>query len=147
LSNQCNTFINQPSGAQMKKSINTAAQSVTFSFDGDLPSITLSMSKVSPDNATYAMLHGFSQRCGDNAAIARKDKDGNVITVTEAMRRDAILEMVTHYESGSTDWNVKGGTRAAPQNPVILAIAAKRGCSYAEAEAFLAEQFLGELSA
>ena len=127
----------------MKKSINIAAQQIVFTFD-ELPTVTLDVTKVSDDVLEHAQYHGLQARIGDNAAIARKQGD-TIITVTEAMRRDAVLELVGHYESGTADWSIKG-TRAAPQNPTILAIAAKRGCTYVEAEAFLAAQFLEELA-
>lgn len=116
---------------------------LVFTFDGLEPVV------FDPAAATVskedAMMHGFEQKIRDNAAIPRKQKDGSIITVTEAMRRDAVQEMVTHLCT-STTWNMAARTKAAPQNPTILAIAAKRGCTYAEAEAFIAEQMLGELA-
>jgi len=130
----------------MKKVINAVAQTVTFTFDG-FDSITLAMKDVSPANATYAMLHGFSARIGDNAAYARKQPDGSVIVVTEEMRRNAVKELVDHYESGTEKWEIKGTGRAPAQNPVIAGIATKRGITYAEAEAFLAAQFLTDMAA
>jgi hypothetical protein len=127
----------------MKKVINTNAQAVTFTFEGLAP-VTLSMSDVTPANATYAMLHGFAARIGDNAAIQKSAE--NNFTVTEAMRREAVLELVNHYTSGSTDWNLKVAERKAPQNPTILAIAAKMGLTYTEAEAEIQRRMLAELA-
>jgi hypothetical protein len=86
-------------------------------------------------------------RLGDNAAISRNQPDGTVITVTEAMRREAVLELANHYASGTDDWNI-GGTRArkpAPQNATILKVATARGITYEQAEAYIAEKFMGEL--
>jgi len=128
----------------MKKAIDTINQTVTFTFDEGIAPITLAMSQVSPANATYAMLHGFAQRLGDNAAITKKDApDG----VTEEMRRAAVQQMVDHYASGTVEWNLKVSERKAPQNPVILAIAAKLGVTYAEAEAEVARRMLDQLAA
>lgn len=128
----------------MKKTINTAAQSVTFTFDG-LDAVTLAMRDVTPANATYAMLHGFAARIGDNAAITKSAE--NNFTVTEAMRREAVLELVNHYTSGSEDWNMRvASAKKAPQNPTIAAIAAKLGCTYEEAQAKVAEQFLASMA-
>jgi len=127
----------------MKKVINTAAQAVTFTFEGLAP-VTLSMSDVTPANATYAMLHGFAARIGDNAAIQKSAE--NNFTVTEAMRREAVLELVNHYTSGSVEWNIKVAERKAPQNPTILAIAAKMGLTYTEAEAEIQRRMLAELA-
>ncbi len=80
-----------------------------------------------------------------NAAIARKQKDGTVITVTEAMRRDAVLEMVTHLH-GNTDWNMRKS--ASPKiDPNIQAIADKRGTTYAEALAWFNAKLMEELNA
>lgn len=117
---------------------------IVFAFDG-LESITFDSEIASVACRERAEMHGWEQRIRDNAAITRKQKDGTVITVTEAMRRDAVAEMVSHYESGTENWSVRGPGSVAKQNPVIAAIAAKRNCTYAEAEQFLAEQFLTEI--
>ena len=127
----------------MKCKLNVNETTLDFTFEG-LPAISFDSTKVSDKLRERAEMHGFEQRIRDNAAIARSDK--NNFTVTEQMRRDAILEMVTHLESGGTEWNLKAGTRAAPQNPTILRISAKLGITYQEAEAKLAEQFLAEMS-
>ena len=127
----------------MKKVINAAAQTVTFTFEG-CSSVTLAMSQVSTANATYAMLHGFAARIGDNAAIQKSE--ANNFIVTESMRREAVVEMVEHYTSGSVEWNTKVAERKAPQNPTILAIAAKLGITYGEAEVEIQRRMLAELA-
>jgi hypothetical protein len=129
----------------MKKAIDVVAQAIVFKFDGGLESVTLRMSEVSPDNATYAMLHGFAARIGDNAAIQKSAE--NNFTVTEAMRREAVLELVTHYQSKTKDWSPKVRTKVEPQNPHIAAIAAKRGCTYEEAQAWFTARLMAELGA
>lgn len=135
-------------GVIMKKVINENSRTITFTFDAasGLEPVVFDPAKASKANREYAELHGFAARIGDNAAIA-KGKD-NAYTVTEAMRREAVVEMVTHYESGAEAWNVRAsGVRAAAQNPVILQIAAKLGLTYEAAQAKVAEQFLAELGA
>lgn len=127
----------------MKKIINAAAKSVTFSFDG-LPAVTLRMHDVTAQNRDYAELHGFAARIGDAAALT-KSAENNFI-VTEAARREAVIEMVEHYISGTADWNLRVAVRKAPQNPTILAIAAKMGLTYTEAEAEIQRRMLAELS-
>lgn len=127
----------------MKKILDTKTQTVTFTFDGLAP-VTLSMYEVTPANATYAMLHGFAARIGDNAAIQKSAE--NNFTVTEAMRREAVLELVNHYTSGSIEWNTKVAERKPAQNPTILAIAAKMGLTYTEAEAEIQRRMLAELA-
>ena len=126
----------------MKKVINATTQSVQFTFDG-LEPVTLNMSEVTPANATYAMLHGFAARIGDNAAITKSAE--NNFTVTEAMRRDAVLEMVNHYTSGSTDWNLKASARVAKLNPAIAKIAEMRGLTYEQAEIWIVERAMAEI--
>lgn len=118
----------------MKRKIE--AGKITFTFDG-LESIVFDSNKASLANISYATMHGFNQRIGDSAASSK----------TEGERREAVQQMIAHYESGSDDWNIKGdGKRAAPQNATILAIATKLGCSYAEAEAWIAEEMLAKLA-
>ena len=124
----------------------TIAQTLTWTFEGELPAITLNIADMSVENRTYAVIHGMKQRITDNAAIARKNpKTGEIINVTEAMRHAAIAEMRDHYASGTSEWNLRASV-AKSINPTIAAIATKRGCTYEEAEAFLAAQFLGELT-
>lgn len=128
----------------MKKAINGTA--VHFTFDDGLAPIVFESTKASNAARDHAEMHGWQARIGDMAALSRKQKDGTVITITEAMRREAILEGVTHYESGAEAWEMRGGSRAAPQNPVFLAIAAKRGITYEEAMAAVQAEMLGELA-
>lgn len=128
----------------MKRKLDVVAQTVVFTFDGDLPSITLSMSKVSPSNATYAMLHGFSARIGDTAALSRKDKDGSTRTITEADRRAEIERAVAHYESGSAEWELG---KVAARDPRATKLAEAKGISYDEARAILAKIELDALEA
>ena len=128
----------------MKKVIITSTQTIKFDFDG-LDSVTLNMADVTPANATYAMLHGFAARIGDNAAITKSAE--NNFTVTEAMRRDAVLEMVNHYTSGSIEWNLKPAARKPAFNPAIQAIADKLGKTYEEAMAWYNAKLMAELEA
>lgn len=128
----------------MKKTINAAEQTVTFTFEGGLEPIVFRADSASDATREYAMLHGFCQRIGDAAAISKSADNG--YTVTEAMRRAEIETMAGHYASGTADWNLSGGTRKAPQNPTILKIAAKLGITYTEAEAEVQRRMLEELS-
>jgi hypothetical protein len=126
----------------MKKVLGTNA--VTFTFDDGLASVTLDVMEVSIENRNHAMLHGFAARIGDNAAIAKSAE--NDWKVTEEMRRNEILALVAHYASGTTEWNVRASAKAPKQSATMLAIAAKRGCTYAEAEEWFAAKMLAELS-
>ena len=126
----------------MKKVLGTNA--VTFTFDDGLASVTLDVMEVSIENRNHAMLHGFAARIGDNAAIAKSAE--NDWKVTEEMRRNEILALVAHYASGTTEWNVRASAKAPKQCATMLAIGAKRGCTYAEAEEWFAAKMLAELS-
>lgn len=128
----------------MKKSYDVATQQATFTFDG-LEPLVFNVAKCDASIEAEFLGHGVLARLGDMAAIPRKDVPGG--TITETMRRDAIAQGITHYESGTTDWNMKGGTRAPVQNPTILAIASKLGVTYAEAEAEVARRMLADLEA
>lgn len=113
----------------MKKKID--GHLVRFTFSDDTPELVFDTTKVSAENRAYAVPFAFSHRLGDSAATCK----------TEAERRAAIAQLAAHYESGSADWNVRG-SGIAPQNPVILAIAAKLGITYEEAQAKLVADFL-----
>ena len=143
----------------MKKTINIAAQSVTFTFDGykdkeglvtnaALADVTISMRDVSPTNATYAMLHGFAARIGDSAAIPKTAE--NNFTVTESMRRAEVETMVNFYSNAeNVEWNqrVAAGPKKAVFNPAIQAIAEKRGTTYEEAMVWFNAKLMAELDA
>ena len=128
----------------MKKSINVQTRSVTFTFDG-LEPITMEAEKMSAANYDYACLHGLAARIGDNAAITKSAE--NNFTVTEAMRRAAVEELVTFYENpDNKDWNVRAtGPKKPAFNPAIQAIAEKRGCTYEEAMTWFNAKLMAEL--
>lgn len=126
----------------MKKALGTDGI-ITFTFDG-LEPVKFDAGKCSERVQDYAMQHGFMARIGDNAAISRKQKDGTIITVTEAMRREAVLELVNHYESGTEQWELRT-TKAPAQNAAILALANSLGKTYAEAEAIVANGTIADL--
>ena len=132
----------------MKKQILVASQQIQFTFDG-LDAVTLNLSKCSDEVLEYAQYHGLYARVGDNAAIARKGPNGEIITVTEAMRREAVLELVNHYETGTKDWSIRGtGAPKAPAyNAAAAAYAQKTGKSYAEGLAWFNAKVQAEIDA
>lgn len=112
---------------------------LVFTFDG-LESIVFDSTAATVSHEDAAM-HGYEQKIRDNAAISRKQKDGTVIDVTEAMRRDAVQEMVTHLTT-STDWNMakRAGVSAATAKSLeaaIKMIAELKGITYDEAKALM----------
>jgi hypothetical protein len=128
----------------MKKAIIAGTSTIQFTFEG-LDPITFDANKCSEENNDYAVLHGYMARLGDAAALSRTLPNGTVRTITEEMRREAVQELVTFYESGTAEWDMK--RKAAPQNPAILALATKLGKTYAETQAYIAEKAMAELGA
>ena len=124
----------------MKKAIK--GNTIVFTFGNGVPELVFDTAKVAQANRAYAEMHGWLARLGDAAAIPREQKDGSVITVTEAMRRAAIAEMAAHYEGGSTEWNMKGAARPGALSAAINALAAALGVSYTEAQAYIANREL-----
>jgi hypothetical protein len=130
--------------AYMKKVIEGLV--VRFEFDG-LEPVVFDASRVSGANRERAMMHGFAARIGDNAAIQKSAENG--YTVTEAMRREAVLELVDHYHGESVWWSPKkaSGPRAAPQNQFVAELAKRLGVTYDEAMAKVAAQAMAEMGA
>ena len=118
----------------MERKHDVVAGTVTFSFDDGLEPVVFHAERASAANRAYAPLFGFGSRIQDGAALSKKQKDGTVIKITESMRRDEIIRLVDHFESGSTDWNAG---RTPSVDPRATALAAKRGITYAEALAVL----------
>ena len=130
----------------MKLKTDNAAGKIVFTFDGDTPDATFNANDVHTDLQRHAMMTGFTNKVKDTAAIPRKQPDGSIINVTEDMRRAKVVEMIDHLESGGTDWNLKGTARKPVQNTAILALATKLDKTYEEAEAYIANLAIEELS-
>ena len=130
----------------MKKIINAVTGVVTFTFDG-AAAVVFNTHDMTPENQQYAICHGMAARIGDNAAITKSAENG--FAVTETMRREAVLEMVTHYTSGSTDWELRksAGPRKPALNPTWVKMAEMKGCDYATIAAEMAERDIAELMA
>lgn len=123
----------------MKKQI--VGKVVTFTFEDNVPAVSFDCALLSRQNAEYAVPFGMGHRLGDNAAI-QKCKENN-FTVTEAMRRAAIVELIEHYQSGSIEWSPKAKAKTPAINPTWAAIAEKRGMTY---EAYVAERVAKDLA-
>lgn len=128
----------------MKKVINEAAATVTFTFTG-LDPVVMHVDKLSDANRQYAVLHGMAARIGDNAAITKSAE--NNFTVTEAMRRAEVVAMTQFYEDAGNDcWDMRVAKRPV-FNPSIQAIAEKRGTSYEEAAVWFNAKLMAEIDA
>lgn len=130
----------------MKLKTNTDTGVITFTFDDDTPDASFDANDVHFDLCIHAMMFGFTNKIKDTAAIARKQSDGSTIDVTEPMRRAKVMEMIDHLESGGTEWNLKGTARAPAQNKSILALATAKGITYEDAEAYIANLAIEDLS-
>jgi hypothetical protein len=126
----------------MKKRI--VGKIVEFTFDRGLAPILFDTTKAHANMRETAMLKGFSHRLGDAAALDAMKCPGGV--VTEQMRYDEVKFLADHYESGIDQWNVRAAGETK-QNAVILALSVKLGKTYAETEAFLADDAVAELLA
>ena len=130
-------------GLCMKKDINVAARSITFTFDG-LDSITMHTEKMSTANYDYACLHGMAARIGDSAALTKRAE--NNFTVTEAMRRAEVAAMVEFYENAENkDWTLKVRTAKIAINPTWAKMAELSGRPYEEIAAQMAQRDIEEL--
>lgn len=126
----------------MKKVILPDNSGVEFQFDGLTP-VIVKLADMAEVNRQRMACAGISQRIGDNAAIAKSAENG--FRVTEAMRREAVMELVDHYRSGSEEWSPRAKARGPSYNPHIQAIAEKKGCSYDEAAAWFQAKLMAEL--
>ena len=126
----------------MKKAFEGAL--VKFTFEDGVAPLEFDVNSMSAENMDYAIPFGMCHRLGDMAAIPRKDG----LIVTEQMRHDAIKAGMAHYaDVNQKEWNMKGGTRPAPQNPAIAKLAAAKGMSYEQAQEYVANLALQEMSA
>lgn len=126
----------------MKKVILPDNSGVEFQFDGLAP-VIVKLADMAAVNRQRMACAGISQRIGDNAAISKSAENG--FRVTETMRREAVMELVEHYRSGSEEWSPKAKARGPSYNPHIQAIAEKKGCSYDEAAAWFQAKLMAEL--
>ena len=119
----------------MKKRIDMLTKSVIYTFDEGLDPVTQRLDAVTKPNQDYAALHGLAARTGDHAAISRSAENG--FTVTERMRRAAIVEMVEHL-STSDDWNMKPKGERVKTAEQIAALQAENAKLMAQLQELLA---------
>lgn len=127
--------------------IDAAANTVAFKVVGNGNIHILHMDRVHSANVAYAALHGMKQRCVDNSAINRADKDGKVRSPAEQarLREEALVTMIEHYESGTERWNLREPGKSGARKPAIdtdlvirAAVAVKGGAvSYADMRTYL----------
>lgn len=102
--------------------------SITFKVLG-VGEMTLTLGKVSAPCMTRAMLHGFTQRISDAAAIPFNKEENRYATPQE--KYEAMRALVEHYETGTSEWarnRAAGGPRADGETALILrAVAEHQG--------------------
>ncbi len=92
--------------------------------------------KASLANRKYAEFHGWKQRLSDKAAVSADTDTGK----TDAqMKYDGIVKLITFYEAGGDDWNMKsaGGGSRFDSGLVILAMIRAFGKTADEIEAIV----------
>ena len=89
----------------MKRKMDVVAGTVTFSFTG-LEDIVVRPEDLCEDARRYAPLAGIVQAAGDEAAIEKTEANG--WTVTEAMRREAVLAKIEQFKT--VGWYAAPGT-------------------------------------
>lgn len=115
---------------------------VTVTQEGDLihfdvkdaGRVTLDTSKLSDECKAYAMFHGLKQRGSDAAALSRDDVSGKTAPASE--KKAAIEKVVNHLMTGTKEWAMTG-QGGGGKSITIEAIAAIKGVTYEEAEAFV----------
>ena len=127
--------------------IDQATNTVAFKVVGNGNTHVLHMGKVHSANVAYAALHGMKQRCVDNSALNRADKDGKVRPPEEQarLREEALVAMIAHYESGAERWNIREPGKGGARKPGIdvdlvirAAVVVKGGAvTYADMRAYL----------
>lgn len=106
---------------------------ITFTVLG-VGDIVLDINKAHADLIHRAMLHGFTQRVSDAAAIPRNTETG--LSATPQDKYNAMAALVDHYNSGSPEWSrarTAGGARVDGDTQLgIAAIAEFQGVEVAD---------------
>ena len=98
--------------------------------------VTFDPTKADAAMRARAELHGWEQRLRDAAAISRDDATG--ASASPADKMAAIKALVDHYESGATEWSMRGAGGGG-LSLTVEAIAKVKGIEYDQAEAIVAD--------
>jgi hypothetical protein len=93
------------------------AETLTFSVKG-AGETTLTLAQVSENVMRRAAIHGLKQRVSDAAAQSRDPKTGASASAHDKL--EAMVAIVEHYNSGSSEWRLKGTDRIG-SDEVLLA--------------------------
>jgi len=83
-------------------------------------SLTLDPDKVSAENRSRAMYHGFEQRVRDAGALLRNTDNG--ATASPADKLESMRRIVEHLMSGATEWAIKAAAGATDAGLTIMAL-------------------------
>ena len=107
----------------MKIAINTETATLQFTFDQEgVAPYTFNAARVAAPLRKYAELHGFSDKLRDKAALAR-NAGGKVVTITDAMRRAAIVAQAEYLYNART-WNQRAAAIPKDSEFILLVTAA-----------------------
>ncbi len=80
--------------------------------------------KASAQNRAHAMIHGFTQRISDGAALSRDPETG--LPATPQAKLERMRRIAEHYESGSTDWAMRAAAGPKEDDPGLIIMAMMR---------------------
>lgn len=86
--------------------------------------LTLDPDKVSAENRSRAMYHGFEQRVRDAGALLRNPDNG--ATASPADKLASMARIVEHLMSGATEWTIKTGVGAKGDDTGLTIMALMR---------------------
>lgn len=114
------------SNAVMSVDVDRANNQILFHVR-DAGTVTLDMSRLSPNVLAYAAFHGMKQRIADAAAMSRDTETGRPATPQDKL--DAMQALADHYMAGSDEWalRVASGGAAKPSGLTLRALADVQG--------------------
>lgn len=92
---------------------------ITFTVK-DAGSFTFDQTWVSDACRQRAMIHGFTQRISDGAAISRNPENGQPATPADKLAR--MKRIADHYMSGAVEWGMKATAREPRAPKLDLAV-------------------------
>jgi hypothetical protein len=87
----------------MKRSFDEKTRQLKWTFDGAVPALTYTVPAITATDPTAdtALIHGYTQKIGDAAAIPKNETTGK--SATDAEKRAAMQEIVDRLLDG--EWN------------------------------------------
>jgi hypothetical protein len=109
----------------MKRTYDEASRKLTWTFGGNVPILAFVVPAITATDPTAdtALIHGYTQKIGDAAAIPKNEATGK--SATDAEKRAAMAEIVDRLLEG--EWNGKreGGVNIEALVAAIVKITKK----------------------